>query len=493
MKPARRFAARLLALAALPAGAALAADAVAPPNPFALPLGAPVAALPVAGLMGFACGTGGGPPSLPLGGWADFARCPAEPQSGLHEVYFRNDDEAEYRARALDLQQRIALLQGTTVYEHPVVESGLIDDAGRLRAVRIVSDAKAPLEMRSKAAALRNFIMSRYDTDGWQCTELPHETGETPFLAIFIKQDCVKDLPDRNLHLLLRTRHFRKPGQTGVDPRTQELTEGQFTSSVWFEMQALDPAKAPDAAPQAGDAEARIAPAGPAEAAFLAGTARDCPGCRLAGAQLKRHDLSGADLSGADLGGANLHDADLAGADLSGADLTEADLNKANLTRTRFAGARMARVMLYAARLDGADLSGADLSEAMLGEARLTRAQLPEANFTDADLRRARFVEAGLAGANFTSAWLDGAQFDRADLSAAVLSRAVSVGAVFKGANFTGAVAQATDFLQSDLTDADFSGADLSGSRLLYAVPIRTRLDSATLTGTIMPDGSVHP
>ena len=73
-------------------------------------------------------------------------------------------------------------------------------------------------------------------------------------------------------------------------------------------------------------------------AAFLAGTAKDCPGCDLRGASLDRRDLAGADLSGANLRGATfsrtiLRGANLAGADLAGANLKRHDLAGANLSR----------------------------------------------------------------------------------------------------------------------------------------------------------------
>src|SRR5947207_9332336 len=42
-------------------------------------------------------------------------------------------------------------------------------------------------------------------------------------------------------------------------------------------------------------------------AGFLAGNTNDCPGCNLAGAQLKRRNLAGANLSGANLSGASFH------------------------------------------------------------------------------------------------------------------------------------------------------------------------------------------
>ena len=60
-----------------------------------LELGTPADALPQNDYIDYACGTQGGPPSLPLRGWVEFARCAAEP-SGLHEVYFRYDDEFRF-------------------------------------------------------------------------------------------------------------------------------------------------------------------------------------------------------------------------------------------------------------------------------------------------------------------------------------------------------------------------------------------------------------
>jgi hypothetical protein len=55
-------------------------------------LGAPVSALPEEEFVDPACGTNGGPPGLRLDGFEQFARCRAE-ASGLHEVWFRYDDE----------------------------------------------------------------------------------------------------------------------------------------------------------------------------------------------------------------------------------------------------------------------------------------------------------------------------------------------------------------------------------------------------------------
>ena len=55
---------------------------------------------------------------------------------------------------------------------------------------------------------------------------------------------------------------------------------------------------------------------------FIAGKTKDCPGCNLAGANLKRRNLAGANLSGADLTDASFHRSNLRGANFSGANLT---------------------------------------------------------------------------------------------------------------------------------------------------------------------------
>jgi Pentapeptide repeats (8 copies) len=75
--------------------------------------------------------------------------------------------------------------------------------------------------------------------------------------------------------------------------------------------------------------------------AFLAGTTKDCPGCNLAGAKLKRRNLADADLSGANLAGASFHRSSVRGANLSGADLTDANLNKTDLLQANFSRANM--------------------------------------------------------------------------------------------------------------------------------------------------------
>ena len=198
-----------------------------------LKLGLTTDALPEA-FAEYACGSNGGPPGVPLAGWRDFRRCRAEP-SGLHEVYFRYDDELEYWAKANNFTTEIEQFSGTKVYGFPVVLSALFDARGVLAGLRIVSDPRDTTRRREDAHALRTFITARLGRDGWACTDLPLADGETPVLRTFIKQDCSKAI-DGVGNAVLLTRFFRKKGQSQYDPRTDRETDGQFESTVRFEL-----------------------------------------------------------------------------------------------------------------------------------------------------------------------------------------------------------------------------------------------------------------
>jgi hypothetical protein len=198
-----------------------------------VPLGARIADLPD-DYVDYACGNNGGPPSTPLRGWSDFKRCRADP-SGLHEVYFRYDDEVEYWAKANNLTAQMEQYIGTKTYGFPITVSALINDDGVVRGIRIVTDPRDPTGDRDEAYLLRNFLNARFGREGWQCEDLAPENGETPVTGIFIKQRCEKDL-DGGVHGLLVTRHLRKPGQSQYDPHSGKETMNQFESLVRFEM-----------------------------------------------------------------------------------------------------------------------------------------------------------------------------------------------------------------------------------------------------------------
>ena len=129
-----------------------------------------------------ACGTNGGPPSLPLTGWRDFATCKAEPVSGLREVYFRYDDELEYRSLARD-PDRLGMyrFEGTTEFQVPVIVSALFDDFGFLTGIRVVSDPRTDVLTREKGGNLAGVFMARFGEDGFVCTDLPRREGESAY------------------------------------------------------------------------------------------------------------------------------------------------------------------------------------------------------------------------------------------------------------------------------------------------------------------------
>lgn len=197
-----------------------------------LKLGTPAGQVPDE-FTDYACGTNGGPPSVAVTGFGDFHRCRPEPD-GLREIYFRYDDELEYWAKANNFSTEIRKFSGTKVYDFPVVLSARFDEAGVLAGLRIVSDPRDTSRDREEAHLLRNFITARYGRDGWDCAELAPEEGETPVFRTFIKQRCRKVVEGAMADL--QTNFFRKKGQAEVDERTGRATEGQFESTVRFEL-----------------------------------------------------------------------------------------------------------------------------------------------------------------------------------------------------------------------------------------------------------------
>ncbi len=138
-------------------------------------------------------------------------------------------------------------------------------------------------------------------------------------------------------------------------------------------------------------------------------------------------DLFGADLSGADLRQADLKGADLRQANLWKADLSEADLSEANLSGASLMSAALGRAHLDGAHLSvahlmGADLSGADLNGAHLNEADLRDANLSGASLGGADLMGANLKRANLSGADLSGADLRGALFVRTVIDKAKIS-----------------------------------------------------------------------
>ena len=168
-----------------------------------LRVGVAVDQLPAEGYVDFACGNDGGEPGQVLAGWQDFTRCPAD-ERGLHEVAF---GFAESALAALGDRW-----EGTKVAGHPVITSLLIDDAGIVQGLRIVTDPEARLYLKKKAFLFGLRVMGRYGRDGWACADAAPGDRQ-PVGGMLIDRRCEKRYEDRRL--ILETELYRAPDQTG--------------------------------------------------------------------------------------------------------------------------------------------------------------------------------------------------------------------------------------------------------------------------------------
>jgi hypothetical protein len=217
-----------------------------------LKIGAPIAEQPQPNeFRGFACGSNGGPPRATLAGWADFKRCPAE-SDGLREVYFEYDDELEYIARAHDNDREISRWAGTHEVTFPVITSALFDDAGILKGIRMVTDARpehrnditeANRKKREEAYTLGTVMASRFNIDpARDCQSVPPAEGEGSVGSLFVKRVCERKDVAAGRRIVARVNLFRKPGQSAYNPQLPtQLTQGQFESSARVEVYQLDP------------------------------------------------------------------------------------------------------------------------------------------------------------------------------------------------------------------------------------------------------------
>jgi hypothetical protein len=214
-------------LLAIIAHGALALERPTRKNVWDIEIGSNVADLSDREFQEYACGTDGGPPSTPIDGWSNYAKCGPD-QNGLHEVYFRYDDEVEYWAKANRIPSVVRMFNGTQVLGYHAIVSALIEPGGRIVGVRIVTDPRLGQIERARAWTLRNFLQARFQREGWDCVDLPRDERELPVGSRFIKQVCEKTQDD--VRLVLRTHLRRKPGQLEFETKNKKRTEGQFES-----------------------------------------------------------------------------------------------------------------------------------------------------------------------------------------------------------------------------------------------------------------------
>ena len=215
----------------LAAGAAAAQSQA--PRIWDIMLGIPISALPLADYVDPACGTNGGPPARVLKGFDEFAQCPAEKTTGLHEVWFRYDDELEYIARARRSQILVRQYQANSLAGQPIITSLLIDGAGVVQGYRIVNDPRVDGATRLVAFGLAD-LFKGMAPPGLECTDLPPAEGERPIEDWFVKQVC--EGKSNGIVTHIEARRYYKPGQFAVDPNDNRLTENQFESSARLEV-----------------------------------------------------------------------------------------------------------------------------------------------------------------------------------------------------------------------------------------------------------------
>jgi hypothetical protein len=204
-----------------------------PPKIWDIKLGIPVGELPLDDFVDPACGTNGGPPARVLKGFDEFAVCPVEPATGLHEVWFRYDDEMEYVARARRSGVLIRQYQANSLAGQPIITSFLIDGAGRVQGYRIVNDPRADAATRIDAFNIADLFKGIAGM-GIPCTDLPPAEGERPVNDIFIKEICEQRTDDKVVRV--ESRRYYKPGQYAVDPNENRAIENQFESSARLEV-----------------------------------------------------------------------------------------------------------------------------------------------------------------------------------------------------------------------------------------------------------------
>jgi len=214
--------------------AAGSARAQAPaPKIWDIKLGIPISALPLNDFVDTACGTNGGPPALVLKSFYDFAQCKVEPRSGLHEVWFRYDDEMEYVARARRSDIMVRQYQANALAGQPIVTSLLIDDAGIVQGYRVVNDPRADARNRIAAFGLADIFKGMSATP-LECVDLPPAEGERPIEDLLVKESC--ESRSDGVVTRVEARRYYKPGQFAVDPNDSRLNENEFESSARIEV-----------------------------------------------------------------------------------------------------------------------------------------------------------------------------------------------------------------------------------------------------------------
>jgi hypothetical protein len=198
-----------------------------------LELGTPVTELPPQYLDPH-CGTNGGPPSLRLDHWSEFAKCPLDRTTGLHEIWFTEDDEAEYIARSYRQQTfDPGPVSADVLFNHKVIYSLLVDDAGLVQGYRIFTDNRESAGVRQGAYNVGVPLRNLYGYDAFDCVSEPPGERQLDVDGLYANERCEGVVGDARVTI---ERHlFRKPGQTEYDP-IGRINVGAFESTSRIEV-----------------------------------------------------------------------------------------------------------------------------------------------------------------------------------------------------------------------------------------------------------------
>jgi hypothetical protein len=200
-----------------------------------LTIGQTAATLPE-DFVDFACGTNGGPPGQRVKAFTDYMTCAAN-SSGLHEVYFRYNDEQEYVARALSMPQDIERFRGTRVYGIDAAVAALFDEAGVLQGLEIASDPRG-LEpgVLNDQWRLGALLMRRFGEADWTCTDIPLSDRELPVTSYSVKRGCTKTVG--GLALTVEQNYYHRRGESFTD-EYGTVQPTHFVSNSSFELLSI--------------------------------------------------------------------------------------------------------------------------------------------------------------------------------------------------------------------------------------------------------------
>ena len=139
---------------------------------------------------------------------------------------------------------------------------------------------------------------------------------------------------------------------------------------------------------------------------------------------------------------------------------------------------------------EGTDhLQGQNLAYANLSEVQLVGAKLQGTNLSHATLNDINLTDADLEGADLSNALLHHATLDFASLRHAKLQgiqAGVPPGQSGQATSFKNAYMPSVDLTDADLRSADLSDAHIYGDTTTWLSLLRTKLDSADLTGALL-------